>query len=255
LSLKRNSNCSRTSYNCTSTSFRRMWNASMTLLVGSAIMHVSIPPPPPPRMTQTTTKQFQPSIQSPQFSAIHDNKYDSTNTNTNTNTKEDEKMILLMLDHMRDRQRYVRTIRKWAKNLDLTGRILFYRHILIILEGNDSNLKQYIQLQRTHKVDVNSKGEKCKERLMEVLACEVRNPSGPSPPRLPRLPNEHKGKAERRKQLSDTRTNPVLSQPPQPIRHRLFSDLEELDMDVPTLSQFFQLHGLGHWLKLINQPA
>lgn len=155
---------------------------------------------------------------------------------------------LLQLDHMRNKAAYIKTIKKWATQLGLTGRLIFLRcvpaetvtpssciqcslrscaaeHIIrpteqatsyqslprasacllpvllhravciehnfnqhamhtpndaaracrqliwIYLEGSKDGLREYITLQRTVSVDVDSKGRKCKERMMDVL-CE-----------------------------------------------------------------------------------
>ncbi|XP_066209265.1 RWD domain-containing protein 3 isoform X2 [Saccopteryx leptura] len=65
-------------------------------------------------------------------------------------------LALLHLDHMRAKTRYVRAVRQWASALGLTGRLLFAG-------------KEYLVLQKTSKVDVDSSGQKCKERMVSVL--------------------------------------------------------------------------------------
>uniref|UniRef100_A0A8C6R1J5 RWD domain-containing protein 3 n=2 Tax=Nannospalax galili TaxID=1026970 RepID=A0A8C6R1J5_NANGA len=79
-------------------------------------------------------------------------------------------VTLLHLDHMRARTKYVRTVQKWASDLRLTGRLMFLgKIILILLQGDRSNIKDYLILQKTSKVDVDSSGKKCKERMISVL--------------------------------------------------------------------------------------
>ncbi|NXR39090.1 RWDD3 protein, partial [Zosterops hypoxanthus] len=82
-------------------------------------------------------------------------------------------MLLLHLDHMRAKAKYVKTVEKWASNLRLTGRLMFMgKIILILLQGDRSSIKEYLILQKSSKVDVDSSGKKCKEKMMRVL-CET----------------------------------------------------------------------------------
>ncbi|NXN98935.1 RWDD3 protein, partial [Rhinopomastus cyanomelas] len=82
-------------------------------------------------------------------------------------------MLLLHLDHMRAKAKYIKTVEKWASELRLTGRLMFMgKIILILLQGDRSNIKEYLVLQKTSKVDVDSSGKKCKEKMMSVL-CET----------------------------------------------------------------------------------
>uniref|UniRef100_A0A8C0X6W6 RWD domain-containing protein 3 n=1 Tax=Castor canadensis TaxID=51338 RepID=A0A8C0X6W6_CASCN len=79
-------------------------------------------------------------------------------------------LTLLHLDHMRARGKYVRTVQKWAADLGLTGRLMFLgRTILILLQGERNNIKDYLVLQKSSKVDVDSSGRKCKEKMLSVL--------------------------------------------------------------------------------------
>lgn len=51
-------------------------------------------------------------------------------------------MLLLHLDHMRAKAKYVKTVEKWASNLRLTGRLMFMgKIILILLQGDMSSIK------------------------------------------------------------------------------------------------------------------
>uniref|UniRef100_A0A2K6UDX7 RWD domain-containing protein 3 n=1 Tax=Saimiri boliviensis boliviensis TaxID=39432 RepID=A0A2K6UDX7_SAIBB len=79
-------------------------------------------------------------------------------------------ITLLHLDHMRAKTKYVKTVEKWASDLRLTGRLMFMgKMILILLQGDRNNLKEYLILQKTSKVDVDSSGKKCKEKMISVL--------------------------------------------------------------------------------------
>ncbi|XP_075472581.1 RWD domain-containing protein 3 isoform X3 [Ascaphus truei] len=82
--------------------------------------------------------------------------------------------ILLHLDHMRAKSKYVKTVEKWATDLKLCGRLIFMgKIILILLQGHRCSIKDYLVLQKTCKVDVDSSGKKCKEKMISVL-CETR---------------------------------------------------------------------------------
>ncbi|KAJ7332483.1 hypothetical protein JRQ81_014663 [Phrynocephalus forsythii] len=78
--------------------------------------------------------------------------------------------VLLHLDHMRARRKYVKAVEKWCTDLTLTGRLMFMgRVILILLQGDRRSIKEYLHLQKTSKVDVDSSGKKCKEKMISVL--------------------------------------------------------------------------------------
>ncbi|KAL3869124.1 hypothetical protein ACJMK2_041860 [Sinanodonta woodiana] len=80
-------------------------------------------------------------------------------------------MTLLHLDHMRSKNRYIKTITKWTENLNLTGRLIFFeRLILIVLQGHHHDIKEYVNRQRSVNVDVDSRGQSCKERMLSVLS-------------------------------------------------------------------------------------
>ncbi|KAK3583245.1 hypothetical protein CHS0354_015426 [Potamilus streckersoni] len=80
-------------------------------------------------------------------------------------------MALLHLDHMKSKNRYVKTIMKWTEDLNLTGRLIFLnRLILIVLQGYHDDIKEYVNRQRSGNVDVDSRGQGCKERMLSVLS-------------------------------------------------------------------------------------
>lgn len=83
--------------------------------------------------------------------------------------EEEEWTTVLALDHMRSRNRYITLLERWSKQLHLTGTLLLGRNILIILQGSRASIKEFCCLLKTVKVDVDSSGKKCKERMMKVL--------------------------------------------------------------------------------------
>lgn len=89
-------------------------------------------------------------------------------------------VLLLRLDHMRDRARYLGTVRQWFGGLGLGGRVLFHgRRVLILLTGAESDLKRYLVLHRSGLVDVDSRGQPCRERMMDVLFQGAKTGPGP----------------------------------------------------------------------------
>lgn len=57
-------------------------------------------------------------------------------------SNEDLDTVLLHVDHMRAKGKYVKTIHKWVDELGLTGRLLFWEKlILIILQGSPIAIK------------------------------------------------------------------------------------------------------------------
>lgn len=76
---------------------------------------------------------------------------------------------VLSLDHIRSRNRYVSLLERWSKQLQLRVRLILGRNILVLLQGNRASIKEFCSLLKTTKVDVDSSGRKCKERMMKVL--------------------------------------------------------------------------------------
>lgn len=55
--------------------------------------------------------------------------------------KEEEWTAVLSLDHIRSRNRYIGLLEHWTQQLQLTGRLLLGRNILVILQGARSSIK------------------------------------------------------------------------------------------------------------------
>eukprot|EP00195_Chlamydomonas_chlamydogama_P000812 CAMPEP_0202919582 /NCGR_PEP_ID=MMETSP1392-20130828/76183_1 /ASSEMBLY_ACC=CAM_ASM_000868 /TAXON_ID=225041 /ORGANISM="Chlamydomonas chlamydogama, Strain SAG 11-48b" /LENGTH=209 /DNA_ID=CAMNT_0049613001 /DNA_START=148 /DNA_END=774 /DNA_ORIENTATION=+ len=83
-------------------------------------------------------------------------------------------VLLLRLDHMRNKGLYMRSLKGWASDLGLTGCVIFLCKavslILILIEGAGEDVREYLRRHRTESVDVDSRGRKCKERMMDVVA-------------------------------------------------------------------------------------
>lgn len=69
------------------------------------------------------------------------NQSESKDTDT-TDDKDFVWTYLLHLDHMRSKNKYIKTIERWTSELGLTGRLIFMKRlILILLQGDQKNLK------------------------------------------------------------------------------------------------------------------
>ncbi|XP_023281298.1 RWD domain-containing protein 3 isoform X2 [Seriola lalandi dorsalis] len=83
--------------------------------------------------------------------------------------REERWTAVLSLDHIRSRSRYIGLLERWSQQLQLPGRLLLGQSILVILQGARADIKEFCRLLKTVKVDVDSSGKKCKERMMKVL--------------------------------------------------------------------------------------
>lgn len=68
--------------------------------------------------------------------------------------KDEEWTAVLLLDHIRSRNHYIKLLECWTQQLQLTGRLLLGRSILVILQGARPNIKvpPYIFNMAPHKV-------------------------------------------------------------------------------------------------------
>lgn len=83
--------------------------------------------------------------------------------------KDEEWTAVLLLDHIRSQNRYIGLLERWSHQLQLTGTLLLGQSILVILQGSKPNIKEFCRRLKTVKVDVDSSGRKCKERMMKIL--------------------------------------------------------------------------------------
>lgn len=66
---------------------------------------------------------------------------------TKATTNNGVSTILLHLDHMRAKGKYVKTVEKWCADLRLTGRVMFMgKMIFILLQGDKSSIKVQMML-------------------------------------------------------------------------------------------------------------
>lgn len=97
----------------------------------------------------------------------------SASNHDRNNDSRDNTILLLKLDHMRNKSRYIKTITRWVNELKLSGRVFFAGYLLfILLTGPAEDVREYLRRHKTCSVDVDSSGKPCKERMMNVLVQE-----------------------------------------------------------------------------------
>ena len=81
-----------------------------------------------------------------------------------------KRCVVLTLDHMRSKDKYTKLITGWMNELDLIGRVLFYKKMIwVILHGRRDDVKDYLKRHKMCNVDVDSSGKPCKERMMTII--------------------------------------------------------------------------------------
>ena len=81
---------------------------------------------------------------------------------------------LLQLDHMRSKSRYIKHLQSFAKELNVGGYLIFVkRFIFLILHGNLSSVNEFMVKLKCQKVDVDSSGHPCKEKMSKVLGSVI----------------------------------------------------------------------------------
>ena len=81
---------------------------------------------------------------------------------------------VIMIDHMNDAKGYMKKLRKWTDQLGARG-LLWWRmgprrveSVVVLLAGRASVLKAFVTRLRTQYVDVNSRGDRCREKQSRV---------------------------------------------------------------------------------------
>ena len=72
---------------------------------------------------------------------------------------------------MRSKAKYLKALQAWASELSIHGKIVDKgRHSIVsALVGREKDITEFLKRWKSEKVDVDSRGKPCKERMMEVL--------------------------------------------------------------------------------------
>ena len=83
-------------------------------------------------------------------------------------------IVVLKLDHMRNRQKYLKHLKKWSNELRVRVSVFVLRSVkyVIVLDGEKTDVDRFIVNWKTQCVDVDSKGKPCKEKLMTICKSE-----------------------------------------------------------------------------------
>jgi len=79
-------------------------------------------------------------------------------------------LVVIKVDHMRNRTQYLSTLTSWTQDLDLKTAVIFlHKLILVVSEGLSENMKEFLRRFKTSNIDVDSSGRPCKERMMSFI--------------------------------------------------------------------------------------
>lgn len=80
-------------------------------------------------------------------------------------------MVMLRIDHIENKVEFVRLMKEWMSELDLSGRLVSrgtHFHFLFV-EGSESNCKRFIVKYQTVPVLLNVSGELSKDRFFDLI--------------------------------------------------------------------------------------
>ncbi|EKX42744.1 hypothetical protein GUITHDRAFT_164010, partial [Guillardia theta CCMP2712] len=106
----------------------------------------------------------------------HEQEISSTNYTpppprpTPSSSSSSHRVCVLKVDHMREERRYTRTISGWILELGLQGKLFMWKRLIyLVVRGDEDRVSRYLHLHRTQQVDVDSRGRRCKERMLQVI--------------------------------------------------------------------------------------
>lgn len=83
-------------------------------------------------------------------------------------------IVALKIDHIRNRQKYFKHLKKWSRELRVGLSLFILKGIrfVVVLEGDKFDVDQFLVNWKTQCVDVDSRGKPCKEKLLTVSISE-----------------------------------------------------------------------------------
>jgi hypothetical protein len=85
--------------------------------------------------------------------------------------KHDIEILVVKLDHMRNRKSYVKILKRWTEELSLKACLVHCdpSGIFLVIQGSFKSVAKLLQRWKCENVDVDSSGKPCKEKLLQVL--------------------------------------------------------------------------------------
>lgn len=83
---------------------------------------------------------------------------------------DDDYTYIVKLDHIRSRSRYIKYLKGFSKEFSVVCLLAFIqRNTFLLLRGADVSVKQFLLQQKSQKVDIDSSGQPCKEKMLTTL--------------------------------------------------------------------------------------
>ncbi|KAH9111446.1 hypothetical protein LEN26_009211 [Aphanomyces euteiches] len=84
-------------------------------------------------------------------------------------------VVVLRLDHLKDRPSYVSTLRTWIQETKLNGRLVSRSNLhLVVVEGASEAIDKLLNKFETEPIDTNARNERCIDRFYDVVGRETR---------------------------------------------------------------------------------
>ncbi|KAG8188047.1 hypothetical protein JTE90_009921 [Oedothorax gibbosus] len=101
---------------------------------------------------------------------VHLNTKEKSSENLTLENKEPLKMVVILIDHIRQKNKYLKTLSCWTSELNINGvTLLCHKWIFLILQGTKKQVKEFITRLKRCCIDVDSSGKPCKEKMSKVL--------------------------------------------------------------------------------------
>ena len=88
---------------------------------------------------------------------------------------QDHSILIARIDHMRSEAKYFKLLKSWAKQLQLSGKVLNtgLHSIYTVITGEGREVDEFLKRWKTQCVDIDSHGRPCKEKMISILCQEV----------------------------------------------------------------------------------
>ncbi|XP_031574414.1 RWD domain-containing protein 3-like [Actinia tenebrosa] len=112
-----------------------------------------------------------------QENSVHTSPQSHESGDKSDDNEDINELVVVKLDHMRNRTCYLKTLTAWANDLDISIMVLFaHKLILLVFEGSSDHVKEFLKRFRSSNIDVDSSRKPCKEKMMKILV-QIRHPT------------------------------------------------------------------------------